>query len=109
LAGHAPVPPPTVSGWLFILALCAGSVLLANFAYFAAVRRIDAAPTSVAASIEPVVGALLALFLFGQLLTSWGWIGLFMVVSGVSGGYMLEAAYLRRAAGALAPLRGSPR
>ncbi|MGH7551516.1 MAG: DMT family transporter, partial [Longimicrobiales bacterium] len=56
LAGHAPVPPATASGWLFILALCAGSVLLANFAYFAAVRRIDAAPTSVAASIEPVVG-----------------------------------------------------
>jgi DME family drug/metabolite transporter len=92
IAGHAPVPPETLAGWIYILALGAGSVLLANFAYFAAAKRIDAAPTSVAASIEPVVGAILALILFGQLLTAAGWLGLVMVVGGVSAGYLLEAA-----------------
>jgi threonine/homoserine efflux transporter RhtA len=44
----------------------------------------------VAATIEPVVGALLALFLFHQNLTVLGWLGLVLVVSGVAAGYVLE-------------------
>jgi drug/metabolite transporter (DMT)-like permease len=74
-----------------VLALGAGAVLGANFFFFAAAHRIDAAPTAIAASIEPVVGALLALALFGQRLTLSGWIGLAMVVGGVAGGYALES------------------
>jgi drug/metabolite transporter (DMT)-like permease len=46
---------------------------------------------SVAATIEPVVGALLALFLLGQQLTAVGWTGLAMVVGGVAAGYRREA------------------
>jgi len=90
IAGRTPVPPSSLAGWLYVLALGAGAVLAANFCYFAAVRRIDAAPTAVGASIEPVVGALLALALFGQRLTEWGWLGLALVVGGVAGGYALE-------------------
>src|SRR5439155_898349 len=66
LAGHPPAPPPTLGGWVYIAALVLGPVLGANFLFFAGVRRIDAAPTAVAATIEPVVGALLALLLFDQ-------------------------------------------
>jgi DME family drug/metabolite transporter len=91
LAGQAPVPPPTLSGWLFVLALVAGPVLGANFLFFAAVKRIDAAPTAVAATIEPVVGALLALALFDQRLEPPGWLGLALVIGGVAGGYLREA------------------
>lgn len=91
LAGHPPVPPGTASGWLYIGGLTVGTVLLANFCYFAGVRRIEAAPTSVAATIEPVVGALLALALFAQQLTLGGWLGLIMVVGGVAAGYWREA------------------
>src|SRR5690606_12193928 len=69
LVGEPPVPPGTLPGWIYIASLGLGAVLGANFCYFAAVRRIDAAPTAVAASIEPVVGALLALVLFQQYLT----------------------------------------
>jgi DME family drug/metabolite transporter len=94
--GHLPQPPATAAGWLYVMALGAGAVLAANFCFFAAVKRIDAAPTAVAASIEPVVGALLALALFGQQLTPAGWLGLFVVVGGVAGGYALESG---RAAG----------
>lgn len=94
ISGNTPTPPSGLSAWLFILALGAGSVLAANFCYFAAVKRIDAAPTAVAASIEPVVGALLALLLFGQGLTVAGWLGLLLVIAGVSGEYGLES--LRR-------------
>ena len=86
-AGDAPVPPGSLAGWLYIFALGAGAVIAANFFFFAATKRIDAAPTAVAASIEPVVGALLALALFGQHLTTSGWVGLGLVVAGVAGGY----------------------
>jgi drug/metabolite transporter, DME family len=91
LAGHAPAPPPSLSSWLYVLALAAGPVLGANFLFFAAVKRIDAAPTAVAATIEPVVGALLALLLFTQRLEPLGWLGLALVVGGVAAGYLREA------------------
>jgi len=90
LAGHAPAPPPTSAGWLYIIALAAGGVVLANFLFFGGVRRIEATPTAVAATIEPVVGALLAFLLLSQGLTVFGWLGLLMVVGGVAAGYMLE-------------------
>ena len=85
------VPPATLSGWTYIALLGIGSVLAANFFFFAAVKRIDAAPTAVAASIEPFVGALLALVLFGQQLLWFGWLGLALVVAGVGAGYKEEA------------------
>jgi len=91
LAGHTPHPPGTLAGWIYIMSLGAGAVVAANFFFMAAARRIDAAPTAVAASIEPVVGAVLALVLLGQRLTVSGWLGLLMVVGGVAGGYALEA------------------
>jgi DME family drug/metabolite transporter len=90
LTGHPPVPPHTPGAWLYVLLLSLGSVLAANFLFFAAVKRIDAAPTAVAATIEPVVGTLLALTLFNQQLTVLGWIGLLLVVGGVALGYLQE-------------------
>jgi drug/metabolite transporter, DME family len=90
LAGRTPAPPGGAAAWTYVLALGGGTVL-ANFAFFAGIRRIDAAPASVAATVEPVVGALLALLLFGQALTALGWLGLALVVGGVAGGYLREA------------------
>jgi len=91
LAGRPPAPPYTLGGWVYLITLVLATVLLANILFYAGVRRIDAAPTAVAATIEPVVATLLALVLFGQRLTSFGWLGLAMVVGGVSGGYIEEA------------------
>jgi DME family drug/metabolite transporter len=91
LAGHTPLPPHTAGAWTYVLLLSLGSVLAANFLFFAALRRIDAAPTAVAATIEPVVGTLLAWALFGQHLTTLGVLGLAMVVGGVATGYLQEA------------------
>ena len=90
LAGHAPAPPPTSAAWLYVFALAAGGVVLANFLFFAGVRRIEATLTAVAATIEPVVGALLAFLLLSQGLTLLGWVGLVMVVGGVAAGYLRE-------------------
>lgn len=91
LWGRTPVVPPTPAAWRGLLGLAAGSVLGANFLFFSAVQRIEAAPTAVAATVEPVVGALLALTLFSQQLTGSGWLGLVMVVAGVATGYRQEA------------------
>lgn len=98
IGGHAPAPAASLAGWVYVAALGLGAVLAANFFFFAGVRRIDAAPAAVAASIEPVVGALLALALFGQSLTPAGWLGLALVVGGVAGGYLREAGAEPRAA-----------
>jgi DME family drug/metabolite transporter len=90
--GRPPALPPSAQAWRGLLWLAAGSVLAANFLFFAAVKRIEAAPASVAATIEPVVGALLAFLLFSQHLTPLGLIGLLMVVGGVATGYLKEGA-----------------
>jgi len=91
LAGRVPAPPATAGGWLYIGALVVATVLLANLFFFSGAKRIEAAPTAVAATIEPVVGTLLALVLLGQQLTGLGWLGLAMVVGGVAAGYVGEA------------------
>jgi DME family drug/metabolite transporter len=91
LAGRPPAPPPTPGAWLYTGLLAAGTVAAANVLFFNAAKRIDAAPTAVAATIEPVVGALLAFLLFAQRLTPVGIVGLLMVVAGVAGGYLEEA------------------
>lgn len=89
--GKPPLPPPTTGAWIYTGLLAAGTVVLANVLFFNAAKRIDAAPTAVAATIEPVVGATLAWALFGQRLAALGVIGLLMVVGGVAGGYLEEA------------------
>ncbi len=87
LGGGHLVALPGMGAWGYVLALALGTVVGANLLFFAALQRIDAAPTSIAATIEPIVGSLLALLLLDQSLHWWGWVGLAMVVSGVAGGY----------------------
>jgi len=81
-----PRAPATPDAWIFIAVLAAATVLAANFLFFNATRRIEAAPTAVAATIEPVMAALLAFILFNQHLAPYGVLGLLMVVGGVAGG-----------------------
>ena len=88
--GRPPAWPPSAPAWRGLMGLAAGSVVAANIFFFGAVKRIEAAPASVAATIEPVVGALLALTLFSQRLTLLGWVGLALVVGGVAAGYVTE-------------------
>jgi DME family drug/metabolite transporter len=99
LWGRPPAWPPSPAAWRGLLGLAAGSVLAANVLFFAAVKRIEAAPAAVAATIEPVVGALLAFLLFSQHLSALGVIGLLMVVGGVATGYLKEGAAEQAAPG----------
>ena len=95
LARRPPLPPPTPGAWVYTALLAAGTVVIANVLFFNATKRIDAAPTAVAATIEPVVATLLAFVLFGQRLSALGTLGLVMVVGGVAGGYLEEARGVR--------------
>lgn len=90
LFGRPPAPATSLAGWTLVVGLGLGSVFAANLFFFGAVKRIEAAPTAIAASIEPVVGALLALVIFGQQLTPLGWLGLGLVVGGVAASYARE-------------------
>jgi len=92
LAGQAPSFPAGFGAWLYVGLLAAGTVVAANILFFGALRRVEAAPVSVAATIEPVAGALLALLLLGQTLTAPGWLGLVLVVASVATGYLVEGA-----------------
>ncbi len=87
---QTPQAPATPAAWMFIAVLAAATVLAANFLFFNATRRIEAAPTAVAATIEPVMAAILAFILFRQHLAPYGVLGLLMVVGGVAGGYLQE-------------------
>jgi drug/metabolite transporter (DMT)-like permease len=91
MSGRTPALPLNIAAWAYIAALGIGAVVAANFLFFAAMKRIDAAPASVAASVEPLVGAVLGLLLFDQQLRWFGWLGLLMVIGGVAGGYAEEA------------------
>lgn len=90
VAGAPPAPPASGDEWLYLILLTIGTVWLANFFFFSGAKRIEAAPTAVAATIEPVVGTLLAYFLLSQHLSLLGWVGLALVVGGVAGGYLAE-------------------
>lgn len=92
LAGRTPHPPAGAGAWIYVGLLAAVTVIAANVLFFGALRRLEAAPVSVAATIEPVAGAVLALVVLGQSLTATGWLGLVLVVTGVATGYTVEGA-----------------
>jgi DME family drug/metabolite transporter len=91
IAGHAPLPPSSTGAWVYTILLATGTVVAANVLFFNAAKRIDAAPTAIAATIEPVVGTVLAFLILAQRSTALGIMGLLMVVAGVAGGYVEEA------------------
>lgn len=95
LAGETPTIPSGAGAWLYIGLLAAATVVAANVLFFGALKRVEAAPVSVAATIEPVAGAALALALLGQRLTALGWAGLALVVLSVAVGYLTEGVRRR--------------
>src|SRR2546430_17375109 len=80
VAGHPPLPPHTTGAWAYVLLLSLGSVLAANFFFFAAVKRVGAGLPSVGSAIGPGVGAVLALPPFKQQLLPPPWLGAPLVV-----------------------------
>jgi DME family drug/metabolite transporter len=77
--------PPTTEAWTLLAVFSVLTIVGAQLFFFDALRRVDASSASVAASVEPVVAAILATTLLDQNLSTIGWIGIALVVAGVAG------------------------
>lgn len=65
-----------------LLTMAAAPLLLFN-----AMRTLEAGRAAIGTTVEPMVAALLALWLLDQTLTAWGWVGLGVLIVGVAGAY----------------------
>jgi drug/metabolite transporter, DME family len=107
LAGHPPRLGMPAGAWLLLGALALGATLLANALYYFGLQRVEAGRAAVLASVEPVIAAVLALLLFREPLSPIGWLGVGLVVAGVS---LVPAAvrFRRRRTGARTAARSEP-
>jgi drug/metabolite transporter (DMT)-like permease len=81
-----PLALPGSSGaWLLLIAFSVLTIVGAQLLFFDALGRIEASGASVAASLEPVMAAVLATALLDQGLSPLGWVGIALVVLGVAG------------------------
>ncbi|HSH74090.1 MAG TPA: DMT family transporter [Longimicrobiales bacterium] len=77
--------PSGARAWVVLIAFGALTIAAAQFLFFDALGRIEAANVSIAAAVEPAVAAVLATFLLAQGLRPVGWIGIALVIAGVAG------------------------
>lgn len=85
MSAGTPVLPAGPRAWALVGVYGLLTVAVAQFLFFDALHRLEASRVSIAATIEPVVAALLATALLGQGLEALGWAGLVLVVVGVAG------------------------
>lgn len=81
--------PDSAFAWFLLVGLAAATLPAASLLFFAALSRIDPGRASVGATVEPLVGTLLAVLLLGQGVGTWGWLGMAVLIAGVSGTSLL--------------------
>jgi len=74
---------PTVRGMLPCLALAVLSTYGAYSVYYAGLKRLEATRAAVVATLEPVVAAVLAYFLFGECFSLPGYFGAGLIIASV--------------------------
>jgi drug/metabolite transporter (DMT)-like permease len=77
--------PSGPRAWFLLIAFGALTIAAAQFLFFDALGRIEAASASIATAAEPAVAAVLATLLLSQGLRPLGWVGIALVVAGVVG------------------------
>lgn len=85
------VLPDTGAGWGVLLLFGLLTMAAAPLLLFHAMKTLEAGRASIGTTVEPLVAALLALFLLDQVLTLSGWVGMGLLLVGVSGAYTLRA------------------
>jgi drug/metabolite transporter, DME family len=83
------VLPGDWRGWTALILLGGLTVGAAPFLFFDAMRRIEAGRAAIATTVEPLAATLLAVAFLDQRLTPLGWVGLGLLLGGVSGAYSL--------------------
>lgn len=82
--------PPSSLAWILLTGLAVATLPAASLLFFAALSRIDAGRASVGATVEPLVGTLLAVWLLGQEMGGAGWAGMGLLLAGVAGTALLS-------------------
>jgi DME family drug/metabolite transporter len=85
--------PPDGRAWAVLSVFALLTIAIATVLFFDGLGRIQASRAAIVSTIEPVVAALLATILVGQGLTLVGWLGLGLVVVGVTGSYASDGAH----------------
>jgi len=99
VAGHPPTLDVPAKTWPALIALAIPSTVVANGVYYWGIRRTEASRAAVVACVEPVMAALLALWIFDQRLGPLGWIGVSLVAAGVAFGSIRRRKPRRRSGG----------
>jgi DME family drug/metabolite transporter len=86
-SGTTLVLPSEPAGWALSLVFGLLTMAAAPLLLFRALRTLEAGRAAIGTTIEPLVAAVLALFLLDQTLAPVGWVGLGVLVLGVAGAY----------------------
>lgn len=90
IRGEEVILPTTVTEIFLVLVLGLVTIALAALLLFNAMRTLEAGRASIGTTVEPLMAALLAWLLLGQVLTPWGLVGLVVLVVGVAGAYAVR-------------------
>jgi drug/metabolite transporter, DME family len=90
VTGRPPELPGSPAAWGILVVLAAATIPLASILFFGALVRIDPGKASVGATVEPLVGTLLAGLFLGQTLGPTGWVGMALLVAGVAATSMIR-------------------
>jgi len=105
VAAGTPVSLPGEAwGWVLLILFTLTTIPAASLLYFGALARIDAGRAAVGATVEPLVGTLLAWLLLAQAVGPVTWVGLLVLVTGVAGTYLVG----RRPGAAVNPVESPP-
>lgn len=85
--GEPVILPPSWAGWGLLLLFGLLTMAVAALLLFNAMRTLEAGRASIGTTVEPFVAAMLALLLLDQTLSTWGWVGLVILILGVAGAY----------------------
>lgn len=73
----------SVNFWLYLIGLGLFPTVLAYILYTKGLESVESSRASIVATIEPVVGSLVGVLLFGELLSGWQLVGISLVISAV--------------------------
>ena len=84
--------PTRPAGWGLATLQGIMTLSVANLLFFDGLKRIEAGPAAITATVEPLVATLIATLFLQQTLAATGWLGLTLLVAGVAGAYGLREA-----------------
>jgi drug/metabolite transporter, DME family len=90
IRGVPVVLPDTLGGWTLVLLFGLVTMAAAPLLLFHAMRTLEAGRASIGTTVEPLVATVLAMVLLDQVLTPSGWVGMLLLLIGVSGAYALR-------------------